>query len=210
MAFTLKPGDKIPEFELEGSDGQRHSYDGVHPVRGPKGTLIVFTCNHCPYVIGSEARMKDLFAFTSQNGISFIAVHSNETDNHPTDAWPLVLERMKTMGFGWLSLNDHTQIVARAFGAQRTPHYFLFDSKGVLVYVGRMDNSPRDVTKLETRELQDALDDYLAERPIRLSQTDAIGCNVKWWDKEKHWMPGDACDLDYLYTRNGLSAPTGG
>jgi len=64
-----------------------------------------------------------------------------------------------------------------------------------------MDNSPRDVSKAQTHELRDAIDDLLARRPIGLAQTDAIGCNVKWWDQDAHWMPGDACDLDYLYKR---------
>ncbi len=210
MAFTLQPGQKIPEFALPGSDGLTHTYAGENAVKGSKGTLVVFTCNHCPYVVGSEARMKELFQFTSAQGIAFVAIHSNETANHPSDAWPLVLERMQTMGFKWLALEDAAQIVARAFGAQRTPHYFLFDDQGLLIYSGRMDNSPRDASLAETHELRDALDAYLAGRPVPMAQTDAIGCNVKWWDKERHWMPGDACDLDYLFTRHGLSAPTGG
>lgn len=210
MAFTLTPGQSIPDFRLMGSDGKYHTFAGEGAVRGERGTLVVFTCNHCPYVVGSEERMKSLYADIAPKGITFVAVHSNETDNHPSDAWPLVLERMRAMGFQWLSLNDETQIVARAFGAQRTPHYFLFDRDGKLIYAGRMDNSPRDASKVETHELRDAIDDFLAGRPIRLSQTDAIGCNVKWWGKEKHWMPGDACDLDYLFTRHGLSSPAGG
>jgi hypothetical protein len=145
--------------------------------------------------------MKDLFAEVTSKGISMVAIHSNETEGHPGDAFPLVLVRMKEMGFGWLSLDDGQQFTARAYGAQRTPHYFLFDKAGVLVYSGRMDNSPRDITKAETNELRGAIGDMLAGRPVREPQTDAIGCNVKWWDKDAHWMPGDACDLDYLYQK---------
>lgn len=199
--FTLPTGSKAPEFNLPGSDGKNHTFSGENAVRGKNGTLIFFTCNHCPYVIGSEARMKELFTEVTGHGIAMVAIHSNETEGHPTDAFPLVLERMKEMGFEWLSLDDIQQFTARAYGAQRTPHYFLFDANGVLVYSGRMDNSPRDVTKVETHELRDAVEDLVAGRPVRLAQTDAIGCNVKWWDMDAHWMPGDACDLDYLYQK---------
>lgn len=196
--FTLPIGSSAPDFNLVGSDGKTHDFSSV---KGANGTLIFFTCNHCPYVVGSEARMKELFADITPKGISMVAIHSNETEGHPSDAFPLVLERMKEMGFGWLSLDDGQQFTAKAYGATRTPHYFLFDKNGVLVYTGRMDNSPRDASQVETSELRDAIDDLLAGRPVRVPQTDAIGCNVKWWDKERHWMPGDACDLDYLYKK---------
>lgn len=203
MPFTLTTGSTAPEFTLLGSDGKAHTFHGEESVRGKHGTLIFFTCNHCPYVVGSEDRMKALYEAITPKGIAMVAVHSNETEGHPGDAWPEVLKRMREKGFAWLSLCDDTQLTAKAYGAERTPHYFLFDNPGRLVYSGRMDNSPRDVSKAETHELMDAVDDYLAGRPLRLDRTDAIGCNVKWWDKERHWMPGDACDLDYLSTRAG-------
>jgi hypothetical protein len=199
--FTIPSGTRAPDFDLPGSDGKNHTFFGANSVQGKNGTLIFFTCNHCPYVVGSESRMKDLFAEITPKGISMVAIHSNETEGHPGDAFPLVLVRMKEMGFGWLSLDDGQQFTARAYGAQRTPHYFLFDKAGVLVYSGRMDNSPRDITKAETNELRGAIGDMLAGRPVREPQTDAIGCNVNWWYKDAHWMPGDACDLDYLYQK---------
>jgi peroxiredoxin len=196
--FTLAIGRTAPDFDLPGSDGKNHTFHGPNSVRGEKGTLIFFTCNHCPYVVGSEDRMKALHARLEGTGIAMVAIHSNETKDHPDDSFDHVLARMKEKGFGWLSLRDEPQFAARDYGAQRTPHYFLFDAEGKLVYSGRMDDSPRDVTRATTHELQDAIEDLLAGRAVRLPQTDAIGCNVKWWDREKHWMPGDACDLDYL------------
>jgi peroxiredoxin len=198
MSFTLPTGASAPEFDLPGSDGRGHTFSSV---MGKNGTLLFFTCNHCPYVVNSEDRQKALFAKTQAQGVAMIAVHSNETDDHPEDAFDLVKERMREKGFGWLSLHDETQLVARAYGAERTPHFFLFDRNGRLFYSGRMDNSPRDASKVMTHELEDALEDMVAGHPARLPRTDAIGCNVKWWNKDKHWMPGDACDLDYLYQR---------
>ncbi len=202
MSFTLTTGTQSPEFDLPGSDGKNHSFVGANGVQGKAGTLLFFTCNHCPYVVGSEERMVDLFAKCEALGINMVAIHSNETKDHASDYFDEVLVRMKEKGFRWLSLKDESQIVASAFGAERTPHYFLFGQDGKLVYSGRMDNSPRDASKAETHELEDAIGDMLAGRPVAVPRTDAIGCNIKWWDKEKHWMPKEACDLDYLYQRN--------
>jgi peroxiredoxin len=198
MAFQLAIGSKAPNFQLPGSDGKTHSFLGENSVKGSKGTLIFFTCNHCPYVVGSEDRMVEFFAQCEAVGVAMVAIHSNETLEHPTDAFPFVIERMKDKGFPWLSLDDSEQKIARAYGAQRTPHYFLFNGADQLIYSGRMDNSPRDASRQTTHELADALADFVAGKPVQISYTDAIGCNVKWWDKDGHWMPADACDLDYL------------
>ena len=198
MAFTLDTGAQAPDFDLPGSDGRTHDFSGI---KGDAGTLIFFTCNHCPYVLGSEERMVGLFNRVGLRGISMVAIHSNETADHPEDSFDAVLRRTREKGLPWLSLHDESQLVARAFGAERTPHYFLFDREGRLAYSGRMDNSPRDASKAQTRELEDAVADMLAGRPAQVPRTDAIGCNIKWWGKEKHWMPAEACDLDYLYQR---------
>lgn len=200
MSFTLATGALAPDFDLPGHDGRNHDFQDV---KGPKGTLVFFTCNHCPYVVGSEDRMVALFNALKPKGIAMVGIHSNETKDHPTDDFDHVKRRMAEKGFGWLSLRDESQLVARTYGAERTPHYFLFDAEGRLVYSGRMDNSPRDASKAQTHELGDAVEDMLAGRPARLDRTDSIGCNVKWWDKDKHWMPAEACDLDYLYQRPG-------
>lgn len=202
MSFTLQAGAEAPEFELPDVYGRTHTFTDV---KGANGTLVFFTCNHCPYVVGSEDRMKALFDTCVKLGITMTAIHSNETKDHPEDDFEAVKARVKEKGFRWLSLRDDQQLVARAYGAERTPHYFLFGKDGTLVYSGRMDNSPRDASKAETHELQDAIADMLAGRPAKVPRTDAIGCNIKWWDKEKHWMPKDACDLDYLYQRESTS-----
>jgi peroxiredoxin len=198
MSFTLETGAKAPEFDLPGSDGRNHKY---RELRGANGTLLFFTCNHCPYVVGSEDRMVSLFAACQALGITMTAIHSNETKDHPDDDFDAVIARAREKGFKWLSLKDEKQLIAREFGAERTPHYFLFDKDDKLAYSGRMDNSPRDASKAQTQELADAIEDLRAGRPAKLPRTDAIGCNIKWWDKDKHWMPAEACDLDYLYQR---------
>lgn len=202
MSFTLPIGSSAPDFDLPGHDGRNHAFFGANGVQGRSGTLLFFTCNHCPYVVNSEDRQKALFDKCRDAGLAMVAIHSNETQDHPEDDFEKVKARMREKGFAWLSLRDESQLVARAYGAERTPHFFLFDQRGRLAYSGRMDNSPRDVNKAVTHELDDAIADMLAGRPLRVPRTEAIGCNIKWWDKDKHWMPGDACDLDYLYQRN--------
>jgi peroxiredoxin len=205
MSFILPAGASAPDFELLGSDGKKHSFRGANGIQGKSGTLVFFTCNHCPHVIGSEDRMRTFFTQCESLGISMVAVHSNETKDHNSDSFEQVIIRMREQNFKWLSLQDEAQTVALAFGAERTPHYFLFGKDGRLAYSGRMDNSPRDLTKVSTHELQDAMEEMRADKPISVPQTAPIGCNIKWWDKEKHWMPKEACDLDYLYLRKETS-----
>ena len=119
MAFTLDTGAQAPNFNLPGSDGRSHTFTDV---KGERGTLIFFTCNHCPYVVGSEDRMVDLFNRVTPQGIAMVAIHSNETADHPSDSFEEVLRRAREMGLPWLSLHDASQLTARAFGAERTPH----------------------------------------------------------------------------------------
>ena len=107
MSFVLPIGAHAPAFQLPGSDGKAHAFADL---KGGNGTLIFFTCNHCPYVVGSEDRMKALFERIQPLGISMTAIHSNETKDHPTDGWDAVLERMREKGFRWLSLRDEDLI----------------------------------------------------------------------------------------------------
>ncbi len=197
MSFILPIGAKVSDFKLSANDGNIYAYSEL---KGSNGTLIFFTCNHCPHVIGSEARVQDLFKKCEGLGISMVAIHSNESADHPEDHFDAVIKRMEEKGFGWISLDDAAQKVAREFGAERTPHYFLLDNKDQLVYRGRMDNSPRDINKAVTHELVDAIQELVAGKIIANPTTDPVGCNIKWWGKEKHWMPAEACDLDYLDT----------
>ena len=97
--------------------------------------------------------------------------------------------------FPWVYLHDAAQDVARAYGALRTPHFFVFDRGRRLVYTGRGVDSPRDTSKMTVNDLERALGEITAGRPVSVPQTNPIGCNVKWDGKDKHWMPPEACDL---------------
>ena len=192
MAFTLEIGEKAPDFRLPGVDGETHSLSDFDDARV---LIVVFTCNHCPYVVGSEDRMLRLYEDYADKGVAMVGINSNETENHPTDDVEHMVERAKEKGFHWPYLRDESQEVALAYGALRTPHYFVFDEQRRLRYTGRMDNNPREEDKATTRELRDALDALLAGREVSTPMTNPIGCNVKWKGKDAHWMPPEACDL---------------
>ena len=192
MAFTLQIGEEAPDFSLCGTDGKSYS---LADFADAKILVVVFTCNHCPFVVGSEDRMLELYNDYADKGVAMVGINSNETENHPTDDYEHMVLRAKEKGFPWPYLRDDTQQVAMAYGALRTPHYFVFDEDRKLRYTGRMDHNPREPGKETTRELRDALDALLAGQEPPVPVTNPIGCNVKWQGKEEHWMPPEACDL---------------
>ena len=192
MAFTLELGASAPDFDLPGVDGKRYS---LASFKDAKVLVVLFTCNHCPYVIGSEDRMNRFFADYQPRGVQMVAINSNETEGHPADSFDNMVIRAREKGFKFPYLRDETQEIALKYGALRTPHYYVFDSQRKLRYTGRMDDNPRNPGKETTHELRDAIDAILAGKAPAVPLTNPIGCNVKWQGKERHWMPAEACDL---------------
>ncbi|MCC5830941.1 MAG: thioredoxin family protein [Phycisphaeraceae bacterium] len=192
MAFTLQLGETAPDFSLPGVDGRNWPPGDFSDA---KVLIIVFTCNHCPYVTGSQDRLDSLYAEYAPKGVRMIAINSNETKHHPDDSFDHMVERAKKLGLQYPYVRDESQDIARAYGALRTPHFYVFDADHKLRYTGRMDNNPREAGKETTHELKDALDCLLAGREVRTPLTNPIGCNVKWLNKDAHWMPAEACDL---------------
>ncbi|HUT57796.1 MAG TPA: thioredoxin family protein [Phycisphaerae bacterium] len=192
MAFTLQTTEPAPDFQLPGVDGKTYSLDSF---KDAKVLIVVFSCNHCPYVVGSEDRMNRLLADYGPKGVAMIAVNSNETDNHPTDSFEHMKKHAAERGFRFPYVRDESQEAARAYGALRTPHFFVFDADRKLRYTGRMDDNPREPGKQTTHELRDALDALLGGTEPPTPVTNPIGCNVKWKGQDEHWMPPEACDL---------------
>jgi len=192
MAFTLELGEQAPDFDLPGIDGKNWSLADFEDARL---LIVVFSCNHCPYVVGSEDRMKKLYADYKPKGVEMIAINSNETENHPTDSFDQMVSHAKEVGINFPYVRDDSQEVALAYGALRTPHFYVFDENRELQYTGRMDDSPREPGTETTRELRDALDALLDGKTPDVQLTNPIGCNVKWQGKDNHWMPAEACDL---------------
>jgi peroxiredoxin len=192
MAFTLELGAAAPEFHLPGVDGKTHS---LADFADAKLLIVAFTCNHCPYVVGSIDRINALHADYAPRGVQLVCINSNETEGHPTDSFEHMIENAKENGFAFPYLRDDSQEVALAYGALRTPHFYVFDEQRKLRYTGRMDDNPRNPGKETTHELRDALDELLAGKDVSVPLTNPIGCNVKWQGQERHWMPPEACDL---------------
>jgi peroxiredoxin len=202
MAFTLDIGQVAPDFDLPGVDGKRYALGDFDDCRV---LVVVFSCNHCPYVVGSEERMVRFALTYAPKDVSLVAINSNETDNHPGDSFEHMVRRAQERNFPFPYLRDESQAVARAYGALRTPHFFVFGREScetpkpsgcwVLRYTGRMDDNPRQPRMQRTHELRDAVDAVLEGRSPKVEVTNPIGCNVKWKGKPEKWMPPEACDL---------------
>lgn len=192
MAFTLQPGNKAPNFTLKATDGKMYSLSDFDK---SKYIVIFFTCNHCPYVIGSDENTRALADSFAEESVEFVGINSNSPNTYPEDDYDHMVERMREHKFPWVYLYDETQDVARSYGALRTPHFYLFDTGRRLVYTGRAVDYPRDASKATTFELKQAIEQLISGKEILNPVTNPIGCNVKWDGKDAHWMPADACDL---------------
>ncbi|MGA2442407.1 MAG: thioredoxin family protein [Tepidisphaeraceae bacterium] len=192
MAFTLQIGRPAPDFNLPGVDGKKYSLANF---KDAKLLIVVFSCNHCPYVVGSEDRIIRFAKDYAARGVKLVAINSNETVEHPTDSFEHMITRAKEKKFPFPYLRDESQEVALAYGALRTPHFYVFDGQRNLRYTGRMDDNPKMEALAKTHELRDAVDAILAGKKPPVEQSNPLGCNVKWKGKPAHWMPADACDL---------------
>jgi peroxiredoxin len=192
MAFTLQPGQKAIDFKLPSTDGKEYSLSDFDKF---KYLVLFFTCNHCPYVIGSDEITRATAEKFSQRGVGFAGINSNSENTYPEDSFPNMVERMKTHKFPWVYLYDEPQQLAKAYGALRTPHFYVFNKERILVYTGRGVDNPRDTSKMSVNNLDLALEELTSGKPISVPLTNPIGCNIKWDGKDAHWMPPDACDL---------------
>ena len=192
MAFTLVTGSKAPGFELPATDGNTYKLEQFDP---SPYLVIFFTCNHCPYVIGSDELTRQTALKFQPRGVTFVAINSNSPHTYPEDDFHHMVKRMETHHFPWLYLYDASQEVAMKYGALRTPHFYVFDQARKLVYTGRAVDSPRDTSRVTINDLERVLDELTSGKAISVPMTNPIGCNVKWEGKDAHWMPADACDL---------------
>ncbi len=192
MAFTLQLGQQPPDFRLPATDGKTYS---LADFADAKVLVIFFTCNHCPYVLGSDEVTRQTALKYAPHGVRFVAINSNSVNTKPEDSFEHMVERMKTHQFPWVYCRDDSQEVALAYGALRTPHFYVFDQERKLVYTGRGVDSPKDVSMMTVNDLDNALAEVVAGKPVSVPLTNPIGCNVKWDGKDAHWMPAEACDL---------------
>jgi peroxiredoxin len=192
MAFTLQLGAKAPDFKLPATDGKTYQLSDFDDA---KVLVVFFTCNHCPYVLGSDEVTRQAALKFAPQGVKFVGINANSKVTHPEDDFETMVARMKEQKFPWVYLYDESQQVAWAYGALRTPHFYVFDQNRNLVYTGRGVDNPRDTSKMTVNDLDRALTELVAGQPVSVPLTNPIGCNVKWEGQDAHWMPAEACDL---------------
>ena len=178
--MSYEPGDSVSQFTLKNSNPEHHGETvSLDDILTPAGAVVIFECNHCPYVIANIDRMNRAATKAVELGMGYVGINSNDPDNYPADSFENMVKRAEK-GMPYAYLHDSTQEVATAWGAQRTPEFFLLDANGVVTYHGRMDDNPRDPTKVTTSELKDAIEAVLEGRTPIIQSTDSIGCSVKW------------------------------
>jgi peroxiredoxin len=172
-------GSQAPDFTLEDVvSGKMVRRDGV---AGPKGLLVMFICRHCPFVKHVQNELAKLGRDYAKSGVGLVAISANDESGFPEDSPPRLAEMSRELGFTFAYLYDESQEVARAFDAQCTPDFFLYDASGRLVYRGQLDNSrPGNDIPVTGKDLRAAMDALIAGRPISPDQRPSIGCNIKW------------------------------
>jgi peroxiredoxin len=192
MPFTLPLQSKAPDFSLRGTDGKTYTLESFShsPI-----LVIFFTCNHCPYVLASDETTRKTVLKFKDRGVAFVAINSNTPELYEEDSFAHMVERMKTHKFPWLYLVDEDQNTARAYGALRTPHFYVFDTQRQLVYCGRAIEDPMHSEQAARNDLEEAIKDTLEGKRVSMPLTNPVGCTVKWKNHDAHWIPDDACDL---------------
>jgi peroxiredoxin len=191
MAFTIQIGDKAPNFKLPATDGKIYELSDFNE----DILVIFFTCNHCPYVLGSDEITRKTADNYSSKGVRFIGINSNSKNTYSEDSFPNMIKRMNQYNFPWLYLYDESQNIALVYGALKTPHFYVLNEQRKLIYTGRAVDNPKDSSKITVNDLERSLDEHLEGKEISIPITNPIGCNIKWEGKDAHWMPADACDL---------------
>jgi peroxiredoxin len=172
-------GFTAPEFHLPDTvSGKHYTFSNL---KGPKATVVMFICNHCPYVIHIKGELVKLAKDYMPRGIHFIAISSNDVEKYPADAPELMKKFAEENGFPFPYLYDETQSVAKAYFAACTPDFSVFDAENNCVYRGQLDNSrPKNDNPVTGKDMREALDAILSGVPVNPLQIPSIGCNIKW------------------------------
>ncbi len=169
-----------PDFTLKNIDGAMISYADV---KGKNGTLIMFICNHCPYVKGITDRLADTMKTLQDQGIGVAAIMSNDTENYPADSFDNMKIFAKENGLTFPYLIDETQEIAKSYGAVCTPDFFGFNAGNHLQYRGRLDSEGKNAANDQTvPELMNAMQEIAKTGNAPANQTPSMGCSIKWKD----------------------------
>ena len=186
----LPLGTRAPAFNLPDANGAMHSLDDA---AGSRAFLVMFICNHCPFVQHVADELARLGRDYQDKGVAVFAINSNDVDNYPADGPEKMKEEAAARGYTFPYLLDADQTVATAYEAACTPDFYLFDAERRLVYRGQLDGSrPGNDVSVDGRDLRAALDAVLAGNPVRAEQVPSLGCNIKWkpGNQPEYFQPG--------------------
>jgi thiol-disulfide isomerase/thioredoxin len=177
----LKIGDLIPHFKLKNVDENFYSSENFfNSDKKVKALIVIFSCNHCPYVKAYEDRIISIQKDYFDKGVRVVAINSNDDVNYPEDSFDEMKKRYDEKKFNFLYLRDETQEVAKSYGATHTPEVFVFDENQKLLYHGKIDDNWQNPSEVKVNYLRAALDEYLNGKEIQFPETYSIGCTIKW------------------------------
>ena len=175
--LKLKINDKSPDFSLPGIDGKSYS---LKDFRGKRIFVVVFMCNHCPYVQAYLERIKAVQSDFGVKGVQVIGINANDEVNYPDDSFDKMVEMAKAKKLNFPYLRDENQKAASAYGAQCTPECFVFDAERKLRYHGRIDDNYKDESAVKIYDLRNAINALIHNQKVGIELTPAIGCSIKW------------------------------
>ena len=173
----LKIGSRAPGFSLPAIDGKFYS---LNSFTDKKILIVIFSCNHCPYVQAYEDRIIALQKEFEKNGVQIVAINSNDDVKYPDDSFEEMKKRASDKKFNFPYLRDETQEVAKAYGASHTPQIFLFDENRELKYEGKIDDNWQEPERVKSKYLRDAIEEVLEGKEVSVPETFSIGCTIKW------------------------------
>lgn len=176
----LHIGEKAPDFKLKNIDGKMVS---MSDFKDAKGFIVIFTCNHCPFSVKYENRIGALNKKYKKLGYPVIAINPNDAEQFPDESFENMKKRAKQKKFKFPYLLDDTQMTTRLYGATKTPDVFLLNKEGdnlILRYTGAIDDNANEPQNVKQTYLEDAVDALLANKPIEVPFTKAVGCSIKW------------------------------
>ena len=181
MALTYTPENELgaacPDFTLKGTDLKNHS---LKEFQNGKPLVVMFICNHCPYVKAIEDRLIELGHDLRKMEVNLVAICSNDSTDYPEDTFENLKKRAEAKEYPFVYLHDETQDIAHKFGAVCTPDFFVYDSACKLSYRGRLDDSWKEPSKVTKRELFEAVKLLVKHQPAPTKQTPSMGCSIKW------------------------------
>jgi peroxiredoxin len=173
----LRPGVHALDFSLPGVDGKLYS---LASFKDSPIIVLIFSCNHCPYVQAWESRYMELQRDYASKGVRLVAINSNDDEKYPEDDFAHMKARAREKGYNFPYLRDATQCTAETYGPVSTPDFFVLDRERVVRYRGRLDDNHKDPAGVTVRYVRDALDDLLAGKKPRTPITAPYGCSIKW------------------------------